>query len=92
MKKALLTGIDGFTGKYVADLLLQQGYDVIGLVYKNPKQGEVACDLTKKRATSSMNKSLTRLEKSFCLFTITLTMLVLSILWLFPTLWNPKRN
>ena len=41
MKKVLLTGIDGFTGKYVADLLLQQGYDVIGLVYKNPNHGEV---------------------------------------------------
>lgn len=54
MKKALLTGIDGFTGKYVADLLLQQGYDVIGLVYKNPKQGEVACDLTDKSAVKKM--------------------------------------
>ena len=54
MKKALLTGIDGFTGKYVADLLLQQGYDVIGLVYKNPKQGAVACDLTDKTAVKKM--------------------------------------
>lgn len=54
MKKVLLTGIDGFTGKYVADLLLQQGYDVVGLVYKNPKQGEVACDLTDKSAVKKM--------------------------------------
>lgn len=50
MKKVLLTGIDGFTGKYVAQELEAKGYQVIGLVYKNAAENQVACDLTDKAA------------------------------------------
>ncbi|MBL4307081.1 GDP-mannose 4,6-dehydratase [Vibrio fluvialis] len=50
MKKVLLTGIDGFTGKYVAQELESKGYQVIGLVYKNATDNQVACDLTDKAA------------------------------------------
>tara|TARA_R110001583_G_scaffold132895_2_gene284821 strand:+ start:7767 stop:8648 length:882 start_codon:yes stop_codon:yes gene_type:complete len=48
MKKILVTGIDGFTGKYVAEELISRGYEVVGLVYANPLEGQVACDLTDK--------------------------------------------
>ena len=50
MKKILVTGIDGFTGKYVAEELISRGYEVVGLVYANPIEGQVACDLTDKMA------------------------------------------
>ncbi len=50
MKKVLLTGIDGFTGKYVAKELTEKGYQVVGLVYKHAGEGQVACDLTDKQA------------------------------------------
>ena len=50
MEKVLLTGIDGFTGKYVASELLASGYQVIGLVYSDAKEGQVCCDLTDKEA------------------------------------------
>ena len=50
MNKVLLTGIDGFTGKYVAQELETKGYQVIGLVYKNAAENQVACDLTDKAA------------------------------------------
>ncbi|MFA0608577.1 GDP-mannose 4,6-dehydratase [Vibrio sp. 10N.222.49.B4] len=50
MKKVLLTGVDGFTGKYVEKELLSRGYSVIGLVYREAKSGQVACDLTDRNA------------------------------------------
>lgn len=50
MKKVLLTGINGFTGKYVAQELESKGYQVIGLVHKNAAENQVACDLTDKAA------------------------------------------
>lgn len=50
MKKVLLTGSNGFTGKYVAKELESQGYQVVGLVYSNPNEGEVVCDLTDREA------------------------------------------
>ncbi|WP_413700393.1 NAD-dependent epimerase/dehydratase family protein [Psychromonas sp. KJ10-10] len=50
MKKILVTGINGFTGKYVSEELKRRGYDVVGLVYENPSEGQVACDLTDKQA------------------------------------------
>lgn len=50
MKKVLLTGVDGFTGKYVAKELIEKGYQVVGLVYKHAAEGQVACDLTDKQA------------------------------------------
>lgn len=50
MKKVLLTGVDGFTGKYVARELIEKGYQVVGLVHKNAGPDQVACDLTDKQA------------------------------------------
>jgi len=50
MNRVLLTGIDGFTGKYVEKELAENGYEVVGVVYKNAKPGQVACDLTDKQA------------------------------------------
>lgn len=48
MNKVLLTGCDGFTGKYVEKELLANGYQVTGLVHKNAKANQIACDLTDK--------------------------------------------
>ncbi|EGR0581288.1 GDP-mannose 4,6-dehydratase [Vibrio cholerae] len=53
MKKVLLTGVDGFTGKYVAEELTGKGYQVVGLVYKQASEGHVACDLTDKQAVKN---------------------------------------
>jgi nucleoside-diphosphate-sugar epimerase len=53
MKKVLVTGIDGFTGRYVANELTLRGYEVVGLVYQNPIEGQVACDLTIKSAVKN---------------------------------------
>lgn len=50
MKKVLLTGADGFTGKYVESELLSRGYSVVGLVYREAKEAQVACDLTDRKA------------------------------------------
>ncbi|MEZ9778584.1 GDP-mannose 4,6-dehydratase [Vibrio sp. 10N.261.54.A5] len=50
MKKVLLTGADGFTGKYVESELFSRGYSVVGLVYREAKEGQVACDLTDRKA------------------------------------------
>ncbi|USH03270.1 GDP-mannose 4,6-dehydratase [Grimontia kaedaensis] len=49
-EKVLLTGVDGFTGKYVKKALLEKGYEVIGLVHNNPSIDEVRCDITDKEA------------------------------------------
>jgi len=46
MKTVLITGSDGFTGRYVADLFRRSGDRVVGLVYMDPGKDEVACDLT----------------------------------------------
>jgi nucleoside-diphosphate-sugar epimerase len=48
MKKILLTGADGFTGKHLNQVLTAKGYTVVGLVHKNPKGDQVSCDLTNK--------------------------------------------
>lgn len=58
MKKILVTGIDGFTGKYVSEELLRRGYEVVGLVYSNPMAGQVACDLTNKQAVKQCIESV----------------------------------
>ena len=38
MASVLLTGADGFTGRYVGEALRQAGYRVFGLVHKSPGQ------------------------------------------------------
>ncbi|OXX36951.1 epimerase [Vibrio sp. V09_P4A23P171] len=53
MKKVLLTGVDGFTGKYVERELVSRGYSVVGLVYRDAKKGQVACDLTDRQAVTT---------------------------------------
>lgn len=47
MKKVLITGIDGFTGRYLAEALKQKGLAVVGLssVLDNPSMGIFKCDL-----------------------------------------------
>ena len=35
MKKALITGITGMSGSYMADLLLEKGYEVHGMVRRS---------------------------------------------------------
>jgi len=46
MTTILVTGSEGFTGRYVTRLLRKEGYDVVGLVHHSPQVGEIACDLT----------------------------------------------
>lgn len=46
MKKVLITGIDGFTGVYLEDLLTKAGYDVYGLVYpKSIRKTHLVCNI-----------------------------------------------
>src|SRR3990172_11798110 len=49
MKKVLITGIDGFTGVYLEELLLKSGYDVYGLVYPTSRnKRHLSCNITDK--------------------------------------------
>jgi GDPmannose 4,6-dehydratase len=48
MKKALITGVTGQDGSYLAELLLEKGYEVHGIkrrasLFKNQCQGQVLC-------------------------------------------------
>jgi nucleoside-diphosphate-sugar epimerase len=46
MKKVLITGIEGFTGVYLEDLLTKAGYDVYGLVYpKSNRRTHLVCNI-----------------------------------------------
>jgi nucleoside-diphosphate-sugar epimerase len=47
-KTILLTGSNGFTGKYVKQLLEAAGYKVVGIVQDSPAENEYICDLTDK--------------------------------------------
>lgn len=58
MKRILVTGIDGFTGQYVAEELSRRGYEIVGLVYENPTVGQVSCDLTDKQAVRQCIESV----------------------------------
>lgn len=46
MKTVLVTGSEGFTGRYVVKALRDRGYHVVGLVRENPGKDEISCDLT----------------------------------------------
>lgn len=56
MATALITGVDGFTGSYLASTLQEQGYRVVGLshVKHNPEQGLLACDLLNRDALADV--------------------------------------
>ena len=49
MKKALITGITGQDGSYLAELLLEKGYQVIGMVSQEHDIGEKNINSFKKR-------------------------------------------
>jgi GDP-4-dehydro-6-deoxy-D-mannose reductase len=49
MKKALITGITGFAGSHLAELLLKEGYDVIGTTRPRSKTDNITHILNKIR-------------------------------------------
>jgi nucleoside-diphosphate-sugar epimerase len=54
MKKVLITGIDGFTGVYLEELLLKAGYDVYGLVYPTSRSKKhLTCNIVDKDDVST---------------------------------------
>ncbi len=54
MKKVLITGIDGFTGVYLEELLLKAGYDVYGLVYPTGRNKKhLTCNIVDKDDVST---------------------------------------
>jgi nucleoside-diphosphate-sugar epimerase len=59
-KRALVTGIAGFTGRYVAQELRQAGYEVVGLASPGNERepGTVAVDLTDRAAVMAAVESL----------------------------------
>lgn len=56
MRKALITGIRGFTGRYLADQLRSEGYEVCGLTHDEhaPKAGVYQCDLLDRAALAAV--------------------------------------
>lgn len=47
--KILITGINGFTGKYLETYFLAQGFDVYGTVFsKSTAKNHISCDIRKK--------------------------------------------
>lgn len=67
MSRVLITGVDGFTGRYLAPLLAAQGHEVHGLVQRLPVPGAVpqagvhvlhACDLLDANALSGVVASV----------------------------------
>jgi len=50
MKKVLITGIDGFTGVYLENLLISAGYDVYGLSYPgSANKKHLVCNIADRR-------------------------------------------
>lgn len=59
MKKVLITGIDGFTGVYLEDLLNKAGYDVYGLVYpKSIRKTHLVCNIAVLQEVVTVFKSI----------------------------------
>lgn len=52
-KTALVTGADGFTGKYMTDLLKKRGYRVIALGHTGANS-TIVCDLTDQQSVSEV--------------------------------------
>lgn len=49
MARALITGIEGFTGPYIVDELRLAGYDIVGLAFagaRGQSESVISCDLT----------------------------------------------
>jgi GDP-6-deoxy-D-talose 4-dehydrogenase len=58
-KKVLITGIDGFTGVYLENLLIHAGYDVYGLVFpKSSKASHLLCNIADKSDVVTVLKSV----------------------------------
>jgi len=54
-KKVLITGIDGFTGRYLRELLSAEGYDVYGIALDcRDDDKSYACDITNKDEVMSV--------------------------------------
>lgn len=59
MKKVLITGIDGFTGIYLEELLTKAGYDVYGLVYpKSIRKTHLACNIADRQEVVTVFQSV----------------------------------
>lgn len=59
MKKVLITGIDGFTGAYLENVLKLAAYDVYGTVYpKSAHDKHLYCDLSDKQEVLSILASV----------------------------------
>jgi GDP-6-deoxy-D-talose 4-dehydrogenase len=56
MRKVLITGIRGFTGRYLAGQLRSEGYEVCGLAHDEhaPESGVYQCDLLDRTALGSI--------------------------------------
>lgn len=56
MPTALITGIGGFTGRYLSAALKAKGYDVVGLTHSRhePEKGLIACDLLDRAAIAEV--------------------------------------
>ena len=58
-KKVLITGIDGFTGAYIEELLKDDGYDVYGLSFPEcNKPNHIRCDITNQDEIEAALKSV----------------------------------
>ena len=55
MKKALITGITGQDGSYLAELLLNKGYEVYGLIRKTSTYNRERVNHLKEYANSDKN-------------------------------------
>jgi nucleoside-diphosphate-sugar epimerase len=57
--KILITGIDGFTGKYLEEFLIQKGFEVYGTVINKSKNfNYYQCDITKKEQVDKVIKAV----------------------------------
>jgi len=58
-KKVLVTGVDGFTGIYLEDLLTKAGYDVYGIVYpKSGRRTHLVCNITNLQEVVTVFQSI----------------------------------
>jgi len=59
MKKVLITGIDGFTGVYLEEILISAGYDVYGMVYpKSTRMAHLVCNIANLHEVVSVCNSV----------------------------------